>query len=455
MTEPIKINTPAKDPTHAIFGSDPEGGTLHLCLSEGPHWLVCGQTGSGKSVAMNFLNISCMFHASPDELRVTWIDPKKVEGTPYKGLPYCPIDPVSNLGDAYGLIAYMVWEMYRRYAEYEKAGVKKIADFNAWFEANEEKARSMGINNKHAYWILVIDEYADLSQTGGHELEELVKKLGAMARGSGQILMIATQRPSAESISSTLKSNIPSRVALRVTSAINSDIILDHDGAEKLKGKGDAIIKLPSGDEERIQFPFVTDDEMAAIFGRLREKFEPFYERGDYFCEFEKQHLVDPFTSTRSSWYGYAKSDYEVEYELDGDGNPKLDDKGKPVVKRDEETGEVVYKLDGDGNPVVRVNPKTGQPFSKRQHTVPYEKLLEIHKRAKAKAIAEGKPDAERMHLQIDYKSIATDLSLAKMVRIKDVLCDWAQGENPDETPLDRYDDWHVGAHRKRLGSRF
>lgn len=267
------LKTRAGDPTDAVMGVSMEGETVHKCISTGPHILIAGTTGSGKSVFINSMLISMMYHATPDELKITWIDPKKVEAAAYKGLPYCPIDPVTDMGDAYGLMCYMVWEMKRRYVALNRAGVKNIAEYNEWYDAgHQEESLKLGFANRMPYWIVVIDEYANVA-TEAKETEDMIKTLAAMSRASGQHIILATQRPSVDVISGTLKSNLPSKIALSVSSTTNSMIILDHEGAEKLHGHGDSIIAFNGQEEIRCQGPYVTNEEIDKIFGYLKEKY--------------------------------------------------------------------------------------------------------------------------------------------------------------------------------------
>ena len=283
MTNMLKNR--AKDPTHAVFGVTPEGEVFDRPLSSGPHWLICGQTGSGKSVFVNNLLISAMSHSHPDELQITWVDPKKVEAGPYVGLPFCPIDPVTNMNDAYGLMAFYVDEMERRYGVMEEHGFKQVADMNAWIDDNPKDAKAKGLE-KMPYMLCVIDEYADLQQQAP-DTEKLIARLGAKARASAQHVICVTQRPWIQVISGLLKANLPSRVALKVADGTNSQIIMDETGAEKLRGYGDAFVKEVSGEITRMQGPFIPDDQLHAIFKQLREKY-PKPESIDY-----KQRAVD------------------------------------------------------------------------------------------------------------------------------------------------------------------
>ena len=266
-----KLKTQAKDPTDAVLGSLLTGETLHIPLSTGPHWLVCGQTGSGKSVALQSILVSMMAHAEPSELIISWIDPKKVEATAYIGLPYCPIKPVTDMGDAYGLLAYLVWLMDERYSWLSDVEVKNLIEFNDWVEANPELAELKGYS-KMPYFVCVIDEYADMVMQE-KTVEDLIVRLAQKARAAGIHLLIATQRPSADIISPTIKSNVPGRICLKVLDSVNSMIVLDEAGGEKLRGYGDGLVKQADGSITRFQGPYISNDEIAKIFAYLTEKY--------------------------------------------------------------------------------------------------------------------------------------------------------------------------------------
>lgn len=171
------LNTKAGDPTEAVFGVDNEGNMFKAMLSSGPHWIVAGQSGSGKSVYMNSILASMMYHAHPDELIIMAIDPKMVEFAPYTGLPFCPIDPVTNMGDAFALLSYLVWEMDRRYNDNLKgAGVRNIKDYNKWVEDHPTEAAEKGFE-RMPFIVCVIDEFADMVMTTGPETTDLIIRL--------------------------------------------------------------------------------------------------------------------------------------------------------------------------------------------------------------------------------------------------------------------------------------
>lgn len=236
---------------------------------------------SGKSVYVNSLLISAMSHATPDELKIFAIDPKKVEFSKYIDLPYCPINPVTDMRDAYGLLAFAVWEMERRYKIIQAAGVKQLSEYNDFYDKNpdSEIAKKYG---RMPYLIFVIDEYAEL-QSISPNTETLCKSLAQKGRASGIILLLATQRPSADVISTTLRSNFPSRICLKVDNSTSSQIVLGdgvdraYDGS-KLKGYGDSFVLDQRGNCERVQGIYISNEEIDAIFDFLKEKYADRYD---------------------------------------------------------------------------------------------------------------------------------------------------------------------------------
>lgn len=236
---------------------------------------------SGKSVYVNSLLISMMSHATPDELKIFAIDPKKVEFSKYIDLPYCPINPVTDMRDAYGLLAFAVWEMERRYKIIQAAGVKQLSEYNDFYDNNpdSEVAKKYG---RMPYMVFVIDEYAEL-QSISPNTETLCKSLAQKGRASGIILLLATQRPSADVISTTLRSNFPSRICLKVDNSTSSQIVLGdgvdraYDGS-KLKGYGDSFVLDQRGNCERVQGIYISNEEIDAIFDFLKEKYADRYD---------------------------------------------------------------------------------------------------------------------------------------------------------------------------------
>lgn len=266
MANDTMFKTRAKDPTSAILGIAPDSSNIVLPISSGPHFLVAGTTGSGKSVFINSLLITMMAHSHPDELKLAIIDPKIVEFTAYKGLPYMLCDPVTDMSKANNFVLYLVEEMERRYDLMAENGVRNLADY-------QKKQRENDNMEKLPYIILVVDEFADLISQH-KDVEKPIARIGQKARAAGIHMIIATQSPRREVITGLIKANVPSRVSLMVANSTESQIILDETGGEKLRPKGDFLLKMNGGQVSRGQAPFVSDDEIAEIFDYLRETYD-------------------------------------------------------------------------------------------------------------------------------------------------------------------------------------
>ena len=179
------LKTKAKDPTHAIFGKTLTGETFAAPVSTGPHWIFAGSTGMGKSVAVNSVLVSMLYHSHPDELKIFWVDPKMVEAAAYINLPHCPINPIINMADAVAFLEFLVEEMERRYTVLAKTGFKHMKDFNEWFDENRAEAEARGYA-KMPYFVCVIDEWADLvMQDKG--VDDPVMRLGQLRKPAGQV----------------------------------------------------------------------------------------------------------------------------------------------------------------------------------------------------------------------------------------------------------------------------
>ena len=266
MANDTMFKTRAKDPTSAILGIAPDSSNIVLPISSGPHFLVAGTTGSGKSVFINSLLITMMAHSHPDELKLAIIDPKIVEFTAYKGLPYMLCDPVTDMSKANNFVLYLVEEMERRYDLLAENGVKNLAEY-------QEKQRENDDMEKLPYIILVVDEFADLISQY-KDVEKPIARIGQKARAAGIHMIIATQSPRREVITGSIKANVPSRISLMVANSTESQIILDETGGEKLRPKGDFLLKMNGGQVSRGQAPFVSNEEIAEIFDYLRETYD-------------------------------------------------------------------------------------------------------------------------------------------------------------------------------------
>jgi S-DNA-T family DNA segregation ATPase FtsK/SpoIIIE len=239
-----------------------------------PHLLIAGSTGTGKSVCINALLSSILMRATPAETRLILIDPKRIELSMYNGVPHLYVPVVTEAKEAASALAWAVSEMDRRLKVLQKAGVRNIASYNGMVHAGklEEGAEQM------PYLVIVIDELADLMMVAAKEVEDSICRLAQLARAAGIHLIVATQRPSTDIITGLIKTNITNRIAFAVGSSIDSRVILDQPGAEKLIGLGDMLFSIPSWPKpKRIQGAFVSEEEIAAAVDHLKAQGEPEY----------------------------------------------------------------------------------------------------------------------------------------------------------------------------------
>ena len=241
------------------WAKDISGQAIVGDIGKLPHLLIAGTTGSGKSVCTNSLIISLLYKASPEEVRLIMVDPKMVELGIYNGIPHLLIPVVTDPKKAAGALQWAVTEMMKRYRTFSEVGVRKLEEYNAL------AARTEGMEKMPSI-VVVIDELADLMLVAAKEVEESICRVAQMGRAAGMHLVIATQRPSADVITGLIKANIPSRIAFAVASAMESRIILDTQGAEKLVGRGDMLFApLGSGKPTRVQGCFISDGEVASV----------------------------------------------------------------------------------------------------------------------------------------------------------------------------------------------
>ncbi|MBR4953949.1 MAG: DNA translocase FtsK [Oscillospiraceae bacterium] len=247
-------------PSRLTFAIGKDIGGESICgnIAKLPHMLIAGTTGSGKSVCMNSLILSLLYKATPEEVRLIMIDPKMVELGIYNGIPHLYIPVVTDPKKAAGALQWSVVEMLKRYRLFSEAGVRDLKAYN-------ERQKKLG-EPILPQVVIVIDELADLMLVASKEVEESICRVAQMGRASGMHLVIATQRPSADVITGLMKANIPSRIAFAVSSAMESRIILDQQGAEKLVGSGDMLYApIGAGKPLRIQGAFVSDEEREEI----------------------------------------------------------------------------------------------------------------------------------------------------------------------------------------------
>ncbi len=259
--------TKAKSKSSIGLGKSIDGNCVVGNISKMPHLLIAGTTGSGKSVCMNSIIISLLYKAGPEDVKLIMVDPKMVELGIYNGIPQLLIPVVTDPKKAAGSLQWAVTEMLRRYKMMSDMGVRDLESYNSIVTAEED-------GQKLPQVVIIIDELADLMMVAAKEVEDSICRIAQMGRAAGMHLIIATQRPSANVITGLMKANIPSRIAFSVASAMESRIILDTMGAEKLVGKGDMLYApIGSGKPLRVQGCFVTDNEVEAVAEYVKENY--------------------------------------------------------------------------------------------------------------------------------------------------------------------------------------
>lgn len=254
------------------LGMDVAGTPIFLDIAKMPHLLIAGTTGSGKSVSINCMLVSLLYHAAPDQVKLILIDPKKVELNIYNGLPHLLVPVVSDPKKAAGALHWAVTEMERRFEMIEAAGVRDLKHYNAAIEGNPDAEFLPQI-------VIVIDELADLMMTSRDEVETSICRIAQKARAAGMHLIIGTQRPSVDVVTGVIKANIPSRIAFKVAGQMDSRVILDMTGAEKLIGNGD-MLYAPVGCTKpiRVQGAFVSSEEVDEIVSFIKNQSRASYD---------------------------------------------------------------------------------------------------------------------------------------------------------------------------------
>ena len=274
--------TTAKSKSSIGLGKSIDGNCVVGNIAKMPHLLIAGTTGSGKSVCMNSIIISLLYKAGPDDVKLIMVDPKMVELGIYNGIPHLLIPVVTDPKKAAGSLQWAVTEMLRRYKMMSDLGVRDLESYNSIVTAEEGGKKLPTV-------VIIIDELADLMMVAAKEVEDSICRIAQMGRAAGMHLIIATQRPSANVITGLMKANIPSRIAFSVASAMESRIILDTMGAEKLVGKGDMLYApIGSGKPLRVQGCFVTDSEVEAVAGYVKDNYVADYNQ-EVLKEIEKQ----------------------------------------------------------------------------------------------------------------------------------------------------------------------
>lgn len=322
----------------AGLGKDIAGKTVFCDIAKMPHLLIAGTTGSGKSVCMNSIIVSILYRATPDQVKFLMIDPKKVEFSKYENIPHLLVPVVTDPRKASGALGWAVSEMLSRYQKFSDTGVRDIEGYNRYVAKHEDMTPMPKI-------VICIDELADLMMAAPKEVEDSICRLAQMARAAGMHLVIATQRPSVDVITGLIKANISSRIALTVSSAIDSRTILDTGGAEKLLGQGDMLYS-PIGANKplRVQGCYISDEEVEEL------------------CDFIKNQ-------------GESEYSEEIQKEIE---NKAVQEKGSSKFTDNGESGENLDPLFNDAVDVVIETGKASTSFLQRKLGVGYSRGSKI-----------------------------------------------------------------------------
>lgn len=264
-------------PLELAIGRDAEGQPVVADLAKMPHLLIAGTTGSGKSVMINSIIMALLMRTLPEDVRLIMVDPKRVELSGYNGLPHLYVPVVTEPKQAASALQWAVSEMERRLKVFERIGVRKISTFNEK-QARGEFEHYDNPPQKMPYLVIIIDELSDLMMVAGKDVEASIVRIAQLGRAAGIHLIVATQRPSSNVVTGLIKANITNRIAFNVATGIDSRVIIDQTGAEKLTGYGDMLFsKVDWGKPKRIQGCFVSDEEINAVVDFVKEQSEPDY----------------------------------------------------------------------------------------------------------------------------------------------------------------------------------